>query len=216
VAVLAVGGWRLGVFLIGPRWLRWLSWATTHPMWVLWIGIGVAVLGGLISLGLSWQLKLHRRDLSADKWILLPLSDAAGVAAGWSVVYGASYLALSTTVLFLRPSLLTEGELWIRITVGGVTVAGLLLILIVPWLLVGHGAWTIHTRELNRASLIGLPSTTGTNQELRNAYVDDLAARGAACRWHARRTHRKTAIKLTWRGRWLFSRVRRASDARSR
>ncbi len=155
----------------------WVARFRTLPWWVAWLGVALALfllfgIGARIAERGGRSLRLlgpssDGGDPPTVVWRELPLSNPRGVAAGWSVMYGAG--AAVVAVLLLADPFGWHPQLWHRSAL--LTAVGFAVVLLVPvpgWLI--RREYTAVTElEVDRgASGVPVPES----------YAVDLAARG--------------------------------------
>ncbi len=174
--------------------------------WATVIGVCVAVLAA--GTALAWWAGNAMRRLApittagpdgetTIEWRLQSLTHRRGVVLGWSIVYGAGYVALAL-VLLLDP-FDVHAQWWHRVALVGSVLFALTLVLVIPVLLP-----VLEVRDVARAEVGGEPIPLDPG-----AYAQSLAARGMG---HAALVTEGTAPELRRLGRrlhrWVLSRQR--------
>jgi patatin-related protein len=204
----------LVLVVLGLAWLvHWLidparlEFVQANHRWLWAPALAVAVLGGLAA---HWESKwfgvlTSRSDGVSRRWEYAPVVDPHATAAGWSVVYGAVYLAVAWVVSL--EVLGADNPLWRRVAFATAVVFAVLLLLAVPVLLPLAGIRTLGRREVLRAVTTAPPPGADPAKRQR-AFAEDLCARGVSYRRYV--GYRGEAVRLTGSGESLEKRVRNA------
>ena len=224
LVLLGVLVWRLALQLAQLDWDRVDRYVDQHRPWLLTVGLASLVVGMLAAWGLGHQLRMvtMRTELrggrSATQWRLQPLAHPAGSAAGWSVIYGAGYLALAAW-LFLGPGL-DEASAWVRALAVTAALLALVLGLVVPVV--------VPLRALHRESrgivdrAVHLPARPAEDEVMSDMVTKGTAYRGFLWRpgekGAIRRRPRTDGVSPTWRRPmgdvWVRRRIEGAWDKR--
>ena len=222
-ALLIAGVAALGWWLATSSTVPGVRFVRDHALLLAAASVLLVVASGAWAFWRGRCLQLLRVS-GADKqreWTYAVLTDPAGAAAGWSVVYGAAYLVLAA-VLVSDPSDVLS-TLWGRALLAtSVVLAGLLLAVVPVWLPLA-ALVRAERREVARAREVAAfelpPEDVAVHADAAvtasRGFATDLVVRGSAYRSLVRDRpgDDKRQPSLTPRGRWLERRVAKARES---
>ncbi len=188
VAVVALVLW-----LSDEGWDEAVDLVTDAGWWLVAAAVLAVAAGAAVSFVLGRQLQVlsQQRTAAGEVWGFQALSHPAGSAAGWSVLYGAAYLAIAAFVLTRDDWLVDD---WVRALVATALVLGVALVLVVPVWLPVRAMTQISDREVDHALAAAAVPTLPAEQQppadpevaASQAAAWDMVARGVGYRGFVR------------------------------
>ena len=132
-ALVLRAGWWVELSARFGAWLDGQVTALGNGWLVAGFGALCAGVGALVAYVVGKGLRTYHRGPDGT-WRQSPVSHPAGVASGWSVVYGAAYLLLAAALAGWLAAQ-SSAPAWMVVSFGWCVLLGLVLTLLAPWLI---------------------------------------------------------------------------------
>lgn len=163
-------------FVVRGDWKPAVDWLRGAAVWLIPLALVAVVFGAWVAyvFGRHLQVLRQHRIQNSDVWEYQSLSHPAGAASGWSVLYGAGYLALA--VVLVRQDRWLD-VVWVRALLATSLVLGVVLVVGAPlWL------WRSTMRGVIKREIARAKETNILEAPRRRAVAEDMVARGVSYR----------------------------------